>query len=209
MTETALPKKELEGWKKLAVDLGPLIVFFVAYNRFDIFVATGAFMAATAIAMVTAFALTRHVPPMTWFSAVLVGVFGGLTLWLKDETFIKMKPTIVYLIFSGILFFGLYSRRNYLKSLLGSAFHGLSDRGWTLLAWRWAVFFLVLAGLNELFWRLFSTEIWMHFKVWGDSLMTFVFAIAQMPMLVKNGLVLKEEPAPARTGDQPRPPSES
>jgi intracellular septation protein len=195
MTDTPAPKKELEGWRKLAVDLGPLLVFFAAYSRFDIFVATAAFMAATAIAMAAAWALTRHIPPMTWFSAALVGVFGGLTLWLKDETFIKMKPSIVYLIFAGILFFGLYSRRNYLKSLLGSAFHGLSDRGWELLAWRWAFFFLLLAGLNEMFWRLFSTDTWLHFKVWGDSLLTFAFAIAQMPMLMKHGLVLKDDKA--------------
>lgn len=206
MTAIDSPKKELDGWKKLAVDLGPLLVFFAANHRFDIFVATAAFMAATAVAMVTAFALTRHIPPMTWFSAVLVGVFGGLTLWLKDETFIKMKPTIVYLIFSGVLFFGLYSGRNYLKSLLGAAFHGLTPRGWELLAWRWAFFFLVLAVLNEFFWRLFSTDVWMHFKVWGDSLLTFGFAIAQVPMLAKHGLVLKDPPENA--ADKPVPPAD-
>ncbi len=185
-------RKELGGWAKLGVDLGPLLVFFAAYSRFDIFVATGAFMAATAVAMAVAWSLTRHIPAMTWFSAVLVGVFGGLTIWLQDETFIKVKPTIVFLIFSAILFFGILRRRNYLKALLGTAFTGLNERGWHLLAWRWAFFFLVLAGLNEMFWRLFSTDIWLHFKVWGDTLLTFIFAIAQMPMLLKHGLKLED-----------------
>jgi intracellular septation protein len=186
--------KELEGWKKLAVDLGPLIIFFAAYSRFDIFVGTAAFMVATAIAMGVAWALTRHIPAMTWFSAILVGVFGGLTLWLKDETFIKMKPTVVFLIFAGILGFGLLRRRNYLKTLLGAAFTGLSDRGWHLLAQRWALFFVALAALNEFFWRGFSTEIWLHFKIWGDTVLTFLFAIAQFPMMLRHGLDLSDKP---------------
>jgi intracellular septation protein len=193
MTEAATPPRELDGWKKLAVDLGPLVVFFAAYSRFDIFVGTAAFMAATAVAMGVAWALTRHISAMTWFSAVLVGFFGGLTLWLKDETFIKMKPTIVYLIFAGVLVFGLFRRRNYLKSILGAAFDGLSELGWDKLARRWALFFLVLAMLNEVFWRFFSTEIWLHFKVWGDTLLTFLFAIAQMPMLLRHGLSSKDQ----------------
>jgi len=185
-------RRELGGWKKIAVDFGPLLVFFVANARFDIFVATGAFMAATAVAMLAAWSLTRHIPAMTWFSAVLVGVFGGLTIWLHDETFIKVKPTIVFLIFSAILFFGIFRGRNYLKVLLGKAFTGLSERGWHLLAWRWAIFFLVLAGMNETIWRMFSTDIWMHFKVWGDTVLTFAFAIAQMPMLLRHGLRLED-----------------
>jgi intracellular septation protein len=185
-------KKELDGWRKLAVDLGPLVLFFIAYSRFDIFVGTAVFMVATAIAMGFAWVLTRHIPAMTWFSAVLVGVFGGLTLWLKDETFIKMKPTIVYLIFAGVLAFGLLRKRNYLKSLLGSAFQGLSELGWEKLARNWSWFFLLLAALNEIFWRFFSTDIWLHFKIWGDTLLTFLFAVVQMPMLVRHGLNLKD-----------------
>ena len=188
-------KKELDGWKKLAVDLGPLLIFFAGYSRFDIFVGTAAFMAATAVAMAFAWALTRHIPAMTWFSAVLVGVFGGLTLWLKDETFIKMKPTIVYLIFAGVLAFGSLRKRNYLKSLLGAAFEGVDERGWDKLAHRWCWFFLALAALNEIFWRFFSTDIWLHFKIWGDTLLTFLFAMAQMPMLIRHGLALKDPPA--------------
>ncbi len=193
-------RRELTGWKKLAVDFGPLLVFFAAYSRFGIFAGTAAFMAATAVSMVAAWLLVRHIPAMTWFSAILVGVFGGLTLWLKDETFIKIKPTIVFLTFAAILFFGLFRRRNYLKLIMGSAFEGLSERGWELLAWRWAFFFLVLAGLNEVFWRFFPTNIWLHFKLWGDTLLTFAFALAQMPMLTRHGLRL-ESGADDNSGD--------
>lgn len=208
MTEQTPVRRELDGWKKLAVDLGPLILFFAAYSRFDIFIGTAVFMAATAVAMGVAWVLTRHIPAMTWFSAILVGVFGGLTLWLKDETFIKMKPTIVFLIFAGVLAFGMLRGRNYLKSLMGSAFTGLSEQGWSLLARRWTWFFLVLAALNEIFWRFFSTDIWLHFKIWGDTLLTFLFAMAQMPMMLREGLNLKdpsdspEAPGPADNKDK-------
>ena len=191
-TEGAPARRELTGWTKLAVDLGPLLVFFAAYSRFDVYVGTAAFMAATAVAMAVAWIFTRHIPAMTWFSAVLVGVFGGLTLWLHDDTFIKMKPTIVFLIFAGVLAFGLLRGRNYLKSLLGSALPGLSERGWTLLTRRWALFFLLLAGLNELFWRFFPTDIWLHFKMWGDTLMTFLFMAAQIPLMMKHGLSFED-----------------
>ena len=190
----AAARPELTGWKKLAIDFGPLLIFFAAYSRFDIFTGTAAFMAATAVAMIAAWTMTRHIPAMTWFSALLVGVFGGLTLWLRDETFIKIKPTIVFLIFAAILFFGLFRKRNYLKSILGSALEGLTERGWELLAWRWAFFFLALAALNEIFWRFFPTDIWLHFKLWGDTLLTFVFAIAQAPMLIRHGLKLDSKP---------------
>jgi intracellular septation protein len=192
---TEAPKRpELDGWRKLAIDFGPLLVFFATYSKFGIFTGTAAFMGATLVAMIAAWVFVRRIPAMTWFSAILVGVFGGLTLWLQDETFIKIKPTIVFLIFSAILFFGLFRKRNYLKALLGAALEGLSERGWELLAWRWAFFFLVLAALNEVFWRFFPTEIWLHFKLWGDTLLTFVFAIAQAPMLIRHGLKLDAKP---------------
>lgn len=195
MTESATaaaPRRELEGWRKLAVDLGPLLIFFAVYSWRDIFAATAAFMVATAVAMAFAWSQARRIPAMSWFSAALVGVFGGLTLWLQDETFIKVKPTIVFLIFSAILFFGAFRKRNYLKALLSSAFTGLSDRGWHVLGLRWAWFFLFLAALNEMFWRLFPTDIWVHFKVWGDTALTFLFAIAQLPMLKRHGLRLDD-----------------
>lgn len=217
---TGAPRPELQGFAKVAVDFGPLLLFFLAYNRpapFQraadsmglgallapipgdpgILMATAVFMVATAIAMIVSFARTRKVPAMTWFSALLVGVFGGLTIWLRDETFIKMKPTIVFLIFAAILGFGLLSGRNYLQRMLGGAFTGLSARGWHLLAQRWALFFVTLAVLNEIFWRFFSTDIWMHFKVWGDTLLTFGFAVSQIPMMQRHGLVLDDKPPPA------------
>ena len=175
---------------RLAVDLGPLVVFFIAYGRLGMIPATGVFMVATLIAIIVSFVFTRHVPPMMWFSALLVGIFGGLTLWLQDETFIKMKPTIVYLCFSSVLAFGLLRRRNYLKALLGTAFPGLSDEGWRRLAIRWAGFFLVLAALNEIIWRLVSTDAWVTFKVWGVTPLTFLFAVAQFPLLKRHGLDL-------------------
>lgn len=186
------PVRTLSPLAKLAVDLGPLLIFFIAYSRLGMIPATGVFMVATLIAIVISFVFTRHVPPMMWFSALLVGVFGGLTLWLQDETFIKMKPTIVYLCFASVLGFGLLRRRNYLKALLGSAFPGLSDAGWRLLAIRWTGFFLVLAVLNETMWRLVSTDAWVTFKVWGVTPLTFLFALAQFPLLKRHGLDLDQ-----------------
>jgi intracellular septation protein len=188
--QTAPANPEVTGWKKLAIDFGPLIIFFVAYSRFDLFVATGAFMAASAAAMLASWLLVRHIPAMTWFAAGLIAIFGGLTLWLQDETFIKVKPTILFAMFGTILAFGSLRGRTYLKMLLGQAMPGLSDRGWTILQQRWAIFFFVLAGLNELFWRFTPTDIWIHFKVWGDTLLTFLFAIAQFPLLKRHGLKL-------------------
>ncbi|MFQ3664618.1 MAG: septation protein A [Sphingomonadaceae bacterium] len=190
--EAALPpaKPEVTGWKKLAIDFGPLVIFFLTYSRFDLFVATGAFMAASALAMLASWLLVRHIPAMTWFAAGLIAVFGGLTLWLQDETFIKVKPTILFAMFGAILALGSFRGRNYLRMLLGQAMPGLSDRGWALLQQRWAVFFFVLALLNEFFWRFTPTDIWIHFKVWGDTLLTFLFAIAQFPLLRRHGLKL-------------------
>lgn len=189
-------KQELTGWKKIAVDFGPILIFFIAYNRFDMFVATAAFMVAIAAAVAASWLITRHVPPMLWFTAALVGVFGALTLWLKDETFIKMKPTAVYLIFAAILGFGLLTGRNYLKSLFEKAFTGLTDAGWHKLTTRWALFFLAMAIANEAIWRGFSTDIWVHFKTWGDTLVTFAFALSQIPMMTKHGLVLDDKKDP-------------
>lgn len=191
MTAPGPAGRALNPWAKLAIDLGPLLVFFLAYYRFDIFTATGAFMVAFVVAVAASWILARHVPAMTWFSGALVALFGGLTLWLQDETFIKVKPTILFSMFAAILGFGSLTGRNYLRMLLGAAMPGLTDRGWALLQRRWALFFLALAGLNELFWRAFPTEIWVHFKVWGDTLLTFLFALAQFPLLKRHGLRLE------------------
>lgn len=185
-------RRELKGIGKLLVDFGPLVAFFFAFSRFGIQTATAVFMAATAAAILFSWVSVRHVPAMTLFSAVLVGVFGGLTLWLKDDVFIKMKPTVIYLIFASILFVGLVRKRNYLKLLFGDAFTGLTERGWRILALRWAIFFVGLAILNEIMWRAVSTEAWVYFKVWGALPLTFLFALAQIPMLKQNGLTLDD-----------------
>jgi intracellular septation protein len=179
--------QKLSGPLKLAVDLGPLLVFFAANKFGGLFVATGAFMVATALAMAVSWWKTRHIPAMLLFTGLIVAVFGGLTLWLQDETFIKLKPTLIYGTFAAILFFGLARGRSYLRLVLGDAMPGLSDAGWTKLTRNWALFFLVLMGANEVARQLLSTDAWVSFKVWGVTAATFLFAIAQAPMMMKEG----------------------
>jgi intracellular septation protein len=182
---------------RLMIDLGPLVVFFVVNAWVGIFAATGAFMAAITAAMLVSKLKYRHISPLLWFSAAMVLVLGGLTLWLHNETFIKIKPTIYYLLVASLLAFGLATRRNLLKMVLGSAYPGLSERGWQLLSRNWAIFFAVMAGVNEAIWRNSTTEFWIGFKLWGFLPATFLFAIANVPMLMRHGLQLekaKEEP---------------
>jgi intracellular septation protein len=189
--EAAAPaRRELNPVIRLLLDLGPLVLFFIAFQLADIYVATGVFMAAFLVAVAASWLMIRHVPTMTWFSGALVLVFGGLTLWLHDETFIKMKPTILFAGFGLALGFASLTGRNYLKLLMQKALEGLSDRGWALLQKRWALFFLALAIANEVLWRGFPTDIWIHFKVWGDTLLTILFMLLQFPMLKREGLKL-------------------
>ncbi len=188
---------------KLAIDLGPLLVFFVV-NWFapvpsvlKIFYATGAFMAAMLVAMLISQVKYRHISPMLWFSGIMVLVLGGLTIWLHNETFIKIKPTIYYLVAGGLLLFGLLTRRNLLQMVLGSAYPGLSEQGWRLLTRNWILFFAAMAIVNEAVWRTTSTDFWVAFKLWGALPATFVFALANVPMLMRHGLQFekgKEEP---------------
>jgi intracellular septation protein len=127
----------------------------------------------------------------------LVLIFGGITLWLRDDTFIKIKPTLLYAGIASLLTFGLATGRNFLKMVLGSAYPGLSERGWKLLARNWALFFLAMAAVNELVWRTSSTDFWVGFKLWFFLPATFVFALANVPMLMRHGLQLdkaKEDP---------------
>lgn len=182
---------------KLAIDLGPLIVFFAVNALAGIFAATGAFMAAIAVAMIVSKFRFGHISPMLWFSGVMVLLLGGVTIWLHDETFIKVKPTIYYSIVAAILLFGLITRRNLLESVLGSAYPGLSERGWRILTRNWVIFFIVMAGVNELVWRTTSTDFWIGFKIWGFLPATFLFALAHVPMLMRHGVEFdkgKEEP---------------
>jgi intracellular septation protein len=179
-----LAKPQLNPGLKIVLDLGPLLVFFAANSRFGIFAATGAFMAAILIALAISYALTRHLPMMPLVTAIVVVVFGTLTLVLHDELFIKVKPTIIYVLFGGILLGGLAFGRSLLGVVFDSVFH-LTEEGWRRLTLRWALFFLTLAVLNEIVWRTQSTDVWVSFKVFGVVPLTFVFAALQYPLLTK------------------------
>ena len=177
-------KAQLNPLLKLALDLGPLVLFFLVNAKLGIFYATGVFMAAVLVALVVSYVLIRRLPVMTVVSAVIVTVFGGLTIVLADETFIKVKPTIIYLLFSGMLFGGLILRKPLLEIVFDQMFH-LTEEGWRKLTIRWALFFLALAVLNEIVWRNFSTDTWVSFKVFGALPLTFLFAMLQVPLLNK------------------------
>jgi intracellular septation protein len=162
--------------------LGPLLVFFVANAKFHLFVATGAFMVAIVAAMVASYVVTRHVPLMAIVTGVVVLVFGTLTLVLHDETFIKVKPTIIYGLFALVLGGGLLFGRSFIAILFDQMFN-LTPKGWQILTLRWSLFFIGLAILNEIVWRTQSTDFWVNFKVFGVTPLTMIFAIAQMPLV--------------------------
>ena len=189
MTEQPTRKK-LPTALKLALNFGPLLVFFAANKFGGVFVATGAFMAATALAMAVSWVMTRHIPAMLILTGVIVAVFGGLTLWLQDETFIKLKPTLIYGAFASILGFGLVTKRPTLQLVLGEALPALTDTGWAKLTRNWAVFFVVLMGANEVARQVLTTDQWINFKVWGVTAATMVFALAQAPLLARHGVKL-------------------
>lgn len=176
---------ELNPLVKLVVEFGPLLVFFVVNARLGIMQATAAFMAAIAVALAVNFALTRKIAPVPLFTAAFVMVFGGLTLYLNDETFIKIKPTLINLLMAGVLGAGLLFGRLLLRSLMG-AMIDLTDEGWRRLTWRWIGFFVFLALLNEVVWRNVSTDTWVNFKVFGLLPLTIVFALAQTPFLQRH-----------------------
>ena len=173
---------------KLALDFGPLLIFFVSNSRFGIFTATGVFMAATLVALILSRWLAGRISPMLWFTGIIVAVFGGATLYFYDETFIKIKPTILYLCFAAILLFGIATKRPFLKLLLGEAFPALDADGWRKLTRNWALFFVALALTNEVVRRLLTTDQWVNFKVWGVTAATFLFALAQSPILTRHAV---------------------
>jgi intracellular septation protein len=199
-------KREPTVAGRLMIDLGPLLVFFLTNylapvpDMVRIFYATGAFMAAMIVAMMISYLRFRYISPLLWFSGIMVVILGGITIWFHNPTFIKMKPTAYYLLVAGFLAFGLATRRNFLKMVLGAAYPGLSERGWQLLSRNWAVFFLVMAVVNEAVWRNSSDSFWISFKLWGFLPATFLFAIANVPMLMKHGMQLEpgqdEPPVP-------------
>jgi intracellular septation protein len=195
-------RAELNPFLKLALELGPLVVFFFANARGEqiaasfpalgalggpIFVATALFIIATAIALAVSLALTRRLPVMPFVTGIVVLVFGGLTLWLQDDVFIKMKPTIVNVLFGTILLGGLWFGRPLLGYVFDSVFR-LTDEGWRKLTFRWGLFFFVLAALNEVVWRGFSTDVWVSFKVFGIMPLTVVFTLTQMPLIQRHAL---------------------
>ncbi len=184
----------------MALDYGPLLVFFTvnflghgpAIAR--IVTATVAFIVAMVVALIVSWVKTRHISPMLLISGVLVVVFGGLTVWFHDDRFIKMKPTFVYAIFAGVLGFGLATGRPLLQSLLETAYPGLDADGWRKLTRNWAVFFVGMAMLNEAVWRSTTTDFWVGFKLWGAIPLTLLFALANIPMLLKHGLATGGDP---------------
>lgn len=167
---------------KLALEVAPIVVFFVVNGYSDIFWGTGAFMVATTISLVVSRSVLGRIPVMPLVSGIFVLAFGALTLVLQDALFIKLKPTIVNALFSIILFGGLLVGQPLLRHLMGDMFQ-LTNRGWTVLTFRWACFFAFLAGLNEIVWRNFSESFWISFKLWGVMPLTMIFALAQLGVL--------------------------
>lgn len=187
------PASEPGPLVKLAIDLGPLLVYLLAYwFTKNVILSTGIFMAATAASILASKLLHGRVSAMLWFSGVMVLVLGGLTVWLHDATFIKMKPTAYYLMVAAILTFGLITKRPMLKMVLGQAYPGLTDLGWTKLTRNWAIFFVAMAIANEAVWRSTSMDFWLGYKLWGAMPATLLFAIANIPMLMKHGLSTDE-----------------
>jgi len=178
-------KPGLGPFARLAVEAGPLVVFFVV-NRMDgIMAGTAAFMAATLVSVVMSHRLDRRVPLMPLISCGFVLLFGGLTLALDDALFIKIKPTVVNLLFAAVLGAGLVLRRSFLKMLMGAMLE-LDDAGWRILTLRWAVFFVVLAALNEIVWRTMSTDAWVNFKVFALMPLTLLFGLANLPLILRH-----------------------
>jgi intracellular septation protein len=178
---------------KLALDLGPLLLFFVANAVSGIFTATAVFMLAMAVAITIGIVLEKRVSPVALVTGVLVLIFGSLTLWLSNDIFIKIKPTILYAMFSVVLLGGLRADRLFIKYLLGQNMR-LPDPAWRTLTWRWAAFFLVLALANEIVWRNVSTNGWVAFKVWGVFPLTLLFALAQAPFIARHHIESDEAP---------------
>jgi intracellular septation protein len=167
---------------KLLIEVGPLVAFFAAYGRAGIYWATGVLMAATVVALIASWRLLGKISAVPVVTAVLVVIFGGLTFALDDPRFIKMKPTMINVVFAIALVVGVAMGKSPLKLMLGEAF-SLKPEGWKILSYRWACFFLVLAVANEVVWRNYSEAAWVNFKVFGILPLTFAFAMAQIGVI--------------------------
>jgi intracellular septation protein len=177
--------KALAPWLKLSLDLGPLVVFFVTYKFANLFVATGALMALTVVTLTISYLLTKKLPIMPLVTGVMVLVFGGLTLWLNSELFIKIKVTIIYVLFATALYAGLYFGRPFAKVIFETAFE-LPDASWRVLTHRFAAMFIALAATNEVVRQVLSTDAWVNFKVIGIPAAMMIFTAANMPFILRN-----------------------
>ena len=224
MTATAATERKIHPALKLAIEIGPLVVFFLANARAEsilrwsiswapvtffvgkepIYFATAVFMVAIAVSLALSLALTRKLPVMPLVTAAVVLVFGGLTLYLQDDRFIKIKPTIVNLLFAAAIFVGLVLRRNFIRLVMASVMQ-LDEEGWRKMAIRWGWFFVALAALNEVVWRTFSTDTWVAFKVFGIMPLTVLFSVAQVPLISRHMVEEKSkaaaEPESPASGD--------
>ncbi len=183
--DTPNKKRDVSPLLKLALEVGPLAVFFITNGKFGIFYATASFMAATLISLVTSRIFLKRIPVLALVTGVFVMVFGFLTIYLHDDTFIKIKPTVVNTLFAFILAAGLYFRRPVLKLALGEILQ-MREEGWRLLTLRWIGFFLFLAVLNEVVWRNFSTDTWVSFKSFGLMPLTFFFMMFQITLIMRH-----------------------
>ncbi|MBM3577941.1 MAG: septation protein A [Alphaproteobacteria bacterium] len=185
-------KRKLNPWLKLALELGPLLLFFVVNSKYGIFAATGVLMAGVVLTLAVSWAITRHLPAMPVVTAVLVLVFGSLTYFLHDETFIKLKVTILYTLFGAGLIGALYFGKLLLPIVFDMAIH-IDDAGWRKLTWRWGLFFFALAGLNEILRRILTTDDWVNFKVFGILPLTLIFALTQAPLIMRHEIRPEDE----------------
>ncbi len=193
MSFTSSPK--MGQGTKLLIEMGPLVAFFIANWKAGIYWGTGIFMVATAVALTLSWALTRKIAMVPLVSAVFVALFGALTLWLHSDLFIKVKVTLINALFGAVLLGGVAMGRSYIKLIMGEAVK-LTEQAWRTLSIRWGVFFFVMAALNEVVWRNFSTDAWVNFKVFGLLPLTLVFAIANAPFMSKH--MIEEEKAEAQ-----------
>ena len=205
MTPTPDHAKKVEDSRispalKLVLEMGPIILFVLSYNFGDrlislfnlgepfnrpIFLATAVIMVATLVSIAVSWSITRTLPAMPIVTAVVVSIFGGLTLYLQDDTFIKLKPTIINCLFGATLIGGMLMGKSFLKLVMGQAFE-LDEQGWNKLTWRWGFFFLFLASVNEVVWRNFSESFWVGFKFWGMTGLTMAFVASQIPLMMKH-----------------------
>lgn len=187
------PTQSNHGTLSLALDFGPLLAFFLAYKfAGGVIMGTAVFMAAIAVAVIVSKVKLGKVSPMLWLSALLVLFFGSLTIYFHDQRFIQIKPTIIYAFFALMLFAGLMRGKPLLKYLLQAAYDGLDEEGWQKLSRNWAWFFVFMAVLNETMRQLLTFDNWLSLKVWGVTAISFLFAAANVPMLMRHGMNLGE-----------------